>query len=237
MRRAGFTSRAAQASLALAAVVMALASGVAVAHVPDLERGADGGPMAIEGPEASRAIYGHLAPGEKYDAYAFHVDEPVTRTIGVIVPSRTEHAGFRPSLRLLADGIETALIEDPGLDEREAEWEPFSLTDFWTGGEQRIAFEPGVEYELRVEPGTGPDGSGRYVIVFGGPEAFTPADSARTLVYLPVIWFGAYGDAPAHWNWWALVPLAVVAAVLVSLVRAVVRAVRRRHATRQTELG
>jgi hypothetical protein len=188
--------------------------------------------MAIGGPEVSRAIYGYLAPDEKYDAYAFHVDEPVTQTIGVIVPARGEDEGFRPSLRLLADGVEVALIDDPGLPEREAEWEPFSLTDFWTGGEERIAFEPGVEYELRVEPGTGPDVSGRYVIVFGGPEAFTAADSARTLVYLPVIWFGAYGGAPAHWNWWALVPLAVAVGIVFLVVRAGVRAVRRRRETR-----
>jgi hypothetical protein len=237
MRRTGFASRRAQALLALAAVVLALAPGTAVAHVPDLERNAFGGPMTVGGPEVSRAIYGYLAPDEEYDAYTFHVDEPVTQTIGIIVPSRAEHEGFRPSLRLLADGLEVALIDDPGLPEREAEWEPFSLTDFWTGGEERVAFEPGVEYELRVEPGTGPDGSGRYVIVFGGPEAFTAADSLRTLVYLPVIWFGAYGGAPAHWNWWALVPLAVAVAVLAAIVRAVVRAVRRWNAARQTDLG
>lgn len=217
--------------------MLTLAPGTALAHVPDLERSVSGGPMAIGGPEVSRAIYGYLAPAEEYDAYTFHVDEPVTQTIGVIVPSRAEHEGFRPSLRLFADGVEVALIDDPGLAEREAEWEPFSLTDFWTGGEERIAFEPGVEYELRVEPGTGPDDSGRYVIVFGGPEAFTAGDSVRTLVYLPVIWFGAYGGAPAHWNWWALVPLAVAIALVLLVVRAVVRAVRRRHAARETDLG
>jgi hypothetical protein len=186
--------------------------------------------MTVGGPEVSRAIYGYLAPDEESDVYTFHVDEPVSQTIGVIVPSRAEHEGFRPSLRLLTDGVEVALIDDPGLPEREAEWEPFSLTDFWTGGEQRIAFEPGVEYELRVEPGTGPDVSGRYVIVFGGPEAFTAADSARTLVYLPVIWFGAYGGAPAHWNWWALLPLGVVVLLLALLVRAVIRIGARRRA-------
>jgi len=237
MRRAGLTSRTTQILLALAAVVLALAPGVAIAHVPDLERGSSGGPMTVGGPEVSRAIYGYLGPDEEYDAYTFHVDEPVTQTIGIIVPSRAEHEDFRPSLRLLADGVEVALIDDPGLAEREAEWEPFSLTDFWTGGEERIAFEPGVDYELLVEPGTGADGSGRYVVVFGGPEAFTAADSVLTLVYLPVIWFGAYGGAPAHWNWSALVPLAVAVAVLAVIVRAVVRAVRRRHAARQARLG
>jgi hypothetical protein len=211
-----------QTLIVRAAVVLALAPGTAVAHVPDLERGSSGGPMNVGGPEVSRAIYGYLAPDEEYDAYVFHVDKPVTQTIGVIVPSRVEHEDFRPSLRLLADGVEIALIDDPWLPEREAEWEPFSLTDFWTGGEERIAFGTGVEYELRVEPGTGPDGSGRYVIVFGGPEAFTAADSARTLVFLPVIWFGAYGGAPVHWNWWALLPLGVAVLLLALLLRAVI---------------
>jgi len=228
MNRLRPTLRVAATLLLLAALFATVSP--AIAHVPDLERSASGGPMAIGGPEVSRAIYGYLAPDEEYDVYTFHVDEPVSQTIGVIVPSRAEHEGFRPSLRLLADGVETALIEDPGLAEREAEWEPFSLTDFWTGGEQRISFEPGVAYELRVEPGTGPDVSGRYVIVFGGPEAFTAADSVRTLVYLPVIWFGAYGGAPAHWNWWALLPLGVAVLLLALLVRAVIRIGARRRA-------
>ena len=230
MRQTGSTSRLAQTLLALVAAALIFAPAAAVAHVPDLERRASGEPMTVGGPEVSRAIYGYLAPDEEYDAYTFRVDEPVNQTIGVIVPSRAEHEGFRPSLRLLADGVEVSYIEDPGRAEREAEWEPFSLTDFWTGGEERIAFEPGVEYELRVEPGMGPAGSGRYVIVFGGPEAFTAADSARTLVYLPVIWFGAYGGASAHWNWWALLPLGVAVLLLALLVRAVIRIGTRRRA-------
>ncbi len=212
--------------------VFALAPGPAAAHVPDLERGASGAPMRIGGPEVSRAIYGYLAPGEEYDSYRFSVASPVEQVIGVIVPVRDEHAGFRPELRLFADDTEVALIEDPGLAEREAEWEPFSLTDFWTGGEQRIAFEPGIEYELRVEPGSGDDPSGRYVIVFGGPEAFTAADSARTLVYLPVIWFGTYGGAPAHWNWWALLPLGTIAVLIILAISAIVRRVGRRRTGR-----
>lgn len=188
--------------------------------------------MEIGGPEVSRAIYGYLAPDEESDVYRFSVDSPVEQDIGVIVPVRDEHAGFRPELRLFADGAEVALIEDPGLAERDAEWEPFSLTDFWTGGEQRIAFEPGIEYELHVEPGSGDDRSGRYVIVFGGPEAFTAGDTARTFVYLPVIWFGAYGGAPAHWNWWALLPLCTIAALIILAIRAIVRRVGRRRTGR-----
>ena len=183
--------------------------------------------MMIGGPEASRAIYGYLAPDEQNDAYEFSVDEPVTRRIGVIVPVRDEHEDFRPALRLYADGSEVALIEDSGSPGREAEWEPFSLTSFWHGTEEEFAFEPGIAYELHVEPGTGDMASGRYVLVFGGPEAFTAAETLRTFAYLPVIWFGAYGGAPAHWNWWALIPLGITIALVALVVRGLVRVLRR----------
>ena len=213
-------------------VAVSLPATVAHAHVPALERGAPGVPMAIDGPEVSRAVYGYLAPDETYDAYLFSVERPVTQAIGVIVPSRDEHAGFRPELRLLASETEVAHIEDPGLPERTAEWEPFSLTTFWEGGEQVIAFDPGVEYELRVEPGDGDASSGRYVIVFGGPEAFTADESVRTLLYLPVIWFGAYGGAPPHWNWWALIPLGILVAGIALITQALVWRSHRRAADR-----
>lgn len=214
---------------ALAAVVLSSSlSSAALGHVPTLERAQGEGAAVIEGPDVSRAIYGYLAPVEEYDSYTFHVDEPVTQTVGIIVSARAEHAGFRPALRLLADGTEVVAAQDPGLPDRETEWEPFSLTSFWAGAEERVSFEPDVAYELVVDPGTGTDLSGRYVIVFGGPEAFTATDALRTLAYLPVIWFGAYGGAPPHWNWWALIPLGIVAGGMALIVRAVVRALRRR---------
>ncbi len=218
-------------------VGISLPAPVARAHVPALERGAAGTPMAIDGPDISRAIYGYLAPAETYDAYRFSVEEPVTRAIGVIVPAREEHTGFRPALRLLAGGAEVASIADPGLAERDTEWEPFSLTTFWEGGEQAITFEPGVEYELRLEPGDGATSSGRYVIVFGGPEAFTIGESVSTLFYLPVIWFGAYGGAPPHWNWWALIPLGILVAGIALITQALVRRSRRRADDRNGARG
>jgi hypothetical protein len=227
-------STAARTSFTLlgALVLLACTSGPALGHVPALEPRSAEGATRIGGPEVSRAIYGYLAPDEEYDAFVFSVDKQVNQAIGIIVPARAEHEGFRPELRVLADGAEIALIADPGLPEREAEWEPFSLTAFWHGTEERLSFEPGVEYELHVEPGDGTETSGRYVIVFGGPEAFTAADSMRTIVYLPVIWFGAYGGAPAHWNWWALVPLGIAGAALVLIGRLLHRAVRRGRAAR-----
>jgi hypothetical protein len=223
-------TRITSAALALGTcmVGVSLPAAVAHAHVPTLERSAPGTAMAIDGPEVSRAIYGYLAPDETYDAYLFSVEEPVTRTIGVIVPARDEHAEFRPVLRLLTGGTEITTIADPGLSERDTEWEPFSLSTFWEGGEQAISFNPGVEYELRVEPGDDDATSGRYVIVFGGPEAFTVGETMRTLLYLPVIWFGAYGGAPPHWNWWAMIPLGILATGIVLITHLIARRVRTR---------
>jgi hypothetical protein len=72
-----------------------------------------------------------------------------------------------------------------------------------------------------VQPGPG-SASGRYVVVFAGPEQFKARDIADTLWQLPLIWVGAYGGAPFRWNWLALIPLALtvgVAAVVAAGVR------------------
>jgi hypothetical protein len=217
--------RSAATAILFALAVLASSAGAALAHVPALESGT-GATTAIDGPDVSRAIYGYLAEGEEADAYVFSVAAPVTSATGVIVPAYAEHADFRPVLRLFADGEEIATIEDPMLPERPGEFEPFSLTTFWEGGEEEVAYEPGIEYALVVDHGEG-TATGRYVLVFGGGEAFTGTDVATTLRDLPTIWFGMYGDAPFHLNWFALVPLALTATLIPLAVLALVRLVRR----------
>lgn len=203
--------------------------GTAFAHVPALEPSefAPGVAVPIGGPEVSRAVYGYLAPGHGSDMYSFTVSENVTRTIGIIVPAYDGHAEFRPTLSVVAPGEEPVTIPDPEATPRETEWEPFSLTRFWKGGEAEVSLEPGRTYTLKVSPGAEAQ-NGRYVLVFGGPEEFEREDISATARELPVIWFGAYGGAPFHWNWLALIPLGVVALLLVALVGGVVTLVRRR---------
>lgn len=208
-------------------LVTLLLAAPALAHVPDLEGTSEGTATPIEGPEVSRAIYGFIAPGETGDAYSFTVNEAVTRTIGVIVPAYPEHAGFRPTLSVSPEGRPGVEIPDPRREPRPREFEPFSLTYFWSGGEREVSFEPGVRYTVRVEPGPGEDG-GRYVIVFGGPERFEGRDTVATLRRLPLIWFGAYGGAPARFNALALIPLGVVALLFLAVAFAVFRLVSRR---------
>ena len=201
----------------------------AEAHVPGLEPGSGDGPVSIGGPEVSRATYGYLAPGDAYDEYRFTVPERVTRAVGVIVPAYPEHADFRPGLVITAEERDRLEIPDGATAQRQAEFEPFSLTYFWHGVEREVTFEPGVLYTLRVQPGAGAT-SGRYVVVFAGPEQFKAGDIVDTLWQLPLIWFGAYGGAPLRWNWLALIPLGLTLGV----VAVAVVGVRNRLSRRRT---
>jgi hypothetical protein len=209
--RYGETGRPSLALIGLAVIVSWLvAGGPAHAHVPALEGGgATGEGTPIAGPDVSRAIYGYLAPDEKRDVYTFSLSQPLTATIGIIVPAYPEHADFRPAIVVEVEGEAPVTIADPGLAERAKEWEPFSLTYFWKGGEEGVGFKRGRRYRLRVEPGDGAT-SGRYVIVFGGAERFTGSDTLATLRDLPAIWVGGYGGAPLRWNWLALLPAGLV---------------------------
>lgn len=218
------------ASVVLAVCVWALmlVAVPALAHVPDLEVGSDRHSVAIGGPEVSRAIYGYLAPGEAHDDYTFTVSEPVTRVVGIIVPAYPEHAEFRPTVTVAGTAGGPTVIEDPGADPRASLWEPFSLASFYEGGEAELGFVPGVDYELTVSAGDTGARSGRYVVVFGGPEAFSADDIVATAGQLPRIWFGAYGGAPLRWNWAALVPLLLGVVTLVALLAWVVTRVTKR---------
>ena len=217
------------ALIALVSIVVLAGARPAEAHVPGLEPGSGDGPVSIGGPEVSRATYGYLAPGDPYDEYRFTVPEPVTRAVGIIVPAYPEHTDFRPGLVITAEERDRLEIVDGATTPRQREFEPFSLTYFWHGGEREVTFEPGVLYTLRVQPGPGSQ-SGRYVLVFAGPEQFKARDIADTLWQLPLIWFGAYGGAPFRWNWLALIPLGLtVGLVAVITVAASSRLSRKRN--------
>jgi hypothetical protein len=220
-------SRAVAVLIASACCVAALSgTWTAFAHVPALETSATSdGTTPLGSPDVSRAIYGYIAPGEERDSYSFSVASPVTTTLGVIVPAYPEQRGFRPSLVLEDDRGSSVTIGDPGLDPRAKEWEPFSLTSFWKGGERSVSFEPGHRYTLRVVPGADTP-FGRYVIVVGGAERFTGADTLGTLRDLPAIWVGMYGGAPFRFNPWALIPVAFVLVLLLAAVFAAIRGAR-----------
>jgi hypothetical protein len=204
-----------------------------LAHVPVLEPNvssdvtgtvADAYPAAarIGGPDVSRALYGYLSPDERFDAFAFTVSEPVTTTVGVLVPDGGGLEGFRPEVSVVTTGGTLARFGSPP-GERPQIFEPFSLETFLRSGEQTIGFEPGRRYVIRVDGGSGVVRAGRYVLTFSGAERFTGRDIAGTLVYLPRIWLGLYGEAPPR-----LEPLLLLAAIVVGIAW-IVRARRARR--------
>ena len=223
--------------LAMAMLAVFVLPHSAAAHAPaledsvGLEQDADeqGEPIPIGGPEKSRAIYGYVAERET-DAYAFTTTDRVTTTVRVIVPAYPEHEGFRPSIMLEADGAEVARAQDSAGSEREAEFEPFSLTWFWQGPALDYEFAPGEEYVVRIEPGDGSEASGRYVLTFSGPEEFTGSDIRTTIRGLPRIWYGAYGGAPLRWNTLALIPVVFLLLAVGAVAYPLIRRVSRRRA-------
>jgi hypothetical protein len=235
-------------ALAVAAVLPAAAR----AHVPVLEpsRASDApatagdpfpGAVALPDPAVSRAVYGTLAQGEESDVYSLRTGSAVEIPVELLVPVRDEYADFRPSFALVGPGLGdeappfiaarlreagltdlgTTVVTDPGLADRGTFYEPFSFTSYYRGGEVRVRLRPGETYYLVVydEDRT----TGEYAVGLGEAEQFGGGDVLRTLVIVPRMKLGLYGQGAFH-------PLAAVllGLVLTALVLGAALLVRRR---------
>jgi hypothetical protein len=216
------------AATALLAALMAPAA--AYAHVPFIEssqRSDIAGPPGVPYPQAqtlpsptvSRAVYGYLAPGTKFDAYTFTVAREVTTEVSLIVPKRLGLQGFRPGLRIYAEGSgDTLNAPDPGTEPRTSFYEPFSAASFWTGPSVTATFRPDERYYVLVEPPKTGRSHGAYVLTFGGSEEFSAADWAATGAAMPTIWLGSWAGGPVRPGANACgVALAVLAALAIGL--------------------
>ena len=214
-----------------------LATPVACAHVPAVERpgrgdsaGTSGTPypraQRIEEPDRSLAIYGFLAPDEAFDAFTFTVPQGVVTDVELLVPARGSLAAFAPELTVVSSVDGT--IAPHRASSRERFYEPFSLTSFWRVGRTEVIFAPGRRYYFVVSPGAGATSSGAYVIAVGGAEAFTGTDIAETFRVLPVIWTGAWSGGPARPEAWICLGAGLLVTALV--VGLVVGRRRRRRA-------
>ena len=222
--------RAVCGSLVIAAATLLAAltaPAAACAHVPFIEssqRSDIAGPPGVPFPQAqtlpsptvSRAIYGFLAPDTEFDAYTFTVAREVTTEVSLIVPKRAGLQGFRPGLRIYAEGSgDTLNAPDPGAEPRTSFYEPFSAASFWNGPSITATFRPDERYYVLVEPPKTGRAHGAYVLIFGGGEEFSAADWAATGAAMPTIWLGSWAGGPvrpgANACGVALVVLAVLA--------------------------
>jgi hypothetical protein len=195
---------------ALALFAALVLPAAAFAHVPFIEgaqRSDASGSQAVPYPQAqplpsptiSRAIYGYLAPGAKFDAYTFTVSQEVTAEVSLIVPRRVGLQTFRPNLKIFAEGSgQVVNAPDPGAAPRTSFYEPFSVASFWNGPVTMTTFKPGERYYVVVLPPTTGRTSGAYVLTFGGAEQFSAGDWASSLEAMPVIWLGSWAGGPVR---------------------------------------
>ncbi|MBE0476772.1 MAG: hypothetical protein IBX62_06745 [Coriobacteriia bacterium] len=235
-------ARTAAPAAALAAVALACALAApapAYAHVPVLEpsRSSDEvgrpsepypGAVGVRAPEVSLAVYGYLAEDELFDVYDFTPSEPVSTHVSILVPAEEDLGRFRPVVTVeRATGTGARLVaEAASPPRRETFFEPFTLQTLYRGEEATVTLEAGQRYYLRVSPGSGGRRTGPYVVAFSGPERFGAGDAVRTLVRVPRIVLGLYGQAAFD-----PVPLLVLGAVL-AIGAGILIAIRRRAGSR-----
>jgi hypothetical protein len=147
----------------------------------------------ISSPAISRAVYGFLAPGRDFDVFRFTVNSQVTTTLDLIVPARSDYAGFQPRLSVYEEGSSEERSASPGSGE--AEYEPFSIESFREVQTIELELMPDKTYYLVVRSGPGL-ASGPYVLAFSGAESFGSSEIGSTLLALPIIWSGAWAGAP-----------------------------------------
>jgi hypothetical protein len=232
IRTARHAAFAATSILALAAILLLPAT--ALGYVLELEPPAtsdESGTPAhpypaatrIGGPDVSSAIYGYLAMSEKFDSYAFTVDEPVTSELTVLVPDQARTRPFRPVATVIADDRIVAVIQDPGqsVDERPRRFDTFSGMSLLSGGSESVDFEPGVRYVVTVSPGRGAAQLGSYILFMSGAEDYGLSE----LLDVPRAHLGLYGQSPFRWDVLAMwvTTLALVVAFAVSRRRQVLR--------------
>ena len=201
------TSRPFALAALVAVVLVCLLPAPALAYIPELEPGRASDSLgtsdspypdavSIGGPDASRAVYGYLSRLERFDSYAFSVDEEITSEIVVLVPDEPAYREFRPQV-LIADehGI-VALVEEEPSSERSHYFDTFAGMTFLRGAETEVTFRPGRRYVLVVDDGTGDQSEGAYVLLMSGPQRMLLA----SLIDIPKVHLGLYGQQPFKWQ-------------------------------------
>lgn len=192
--------RGVMAALMMLALAMTAPAAVAFAHTPLFPGRQGTAPVrvraAIEDPEQSWAIYGRLGPGQT-DVVPIRAARGQSLHLEVLVPRRTDLAGFRPQVVLIGPGLPAgsaggqAEAERPGgqgfltvptAQTGEPFYEPFTQTAYWVLGSVDSTFPVDGTYRLVIsDPG---GRGGLYTVALGRRERFSVTD----LLTLPLTW-------------------------------------------------
>ncbi len=159
-------------------------AGLAEAHNPRLVYNTDAlpeKPIIINNPDISQAFYGRLKGWEEY--YRFKVTTSTNFYWQTLVPA----------VKDITKDVSAELIDNNNgqviakIDAKDSEWKPyyeeFAGDNYFSGPSSTLMIAPGT-YDIRVFNN---NNEGKYVLVVGQKEVFTPKEMVYTIVNLPVL--------------------------------------------------
>lgn len=188
-------------------------AGLVEAHSPRLVYNTDAlpeKPIIINNPDISQAFYGRLKGWEEY--YRFKITTSMNFYWQTLVPA----------VRDITKDVSAELIDNDNgqviakIDAKDSEWKPyyeeFAGDNYFSGPSSTLMLEPGT-YNIRVYNN---NNEGKYILVVGQKEVFTPKEMLYTIVNLPVL-KTYFNESPltAYFNYTGLFMLGGIIALLI----------------------
>lgn len=201
---------------------------VAQAHNPRLVYSEDATlqkPITINNPDISQAFYARLKGWSEY--YQVTLNAPQEFYFSTLVPA-VKDIQKNISADLMAAQSGEIIASLPAAESSwPAYYEKFGGDNYFKGPEKKINLEAGT-YLIKVY---NPENEGKYVLVVGQKELFTPQETIKTLRVMPTL--KTYFDRSpwqAYFNYVGLFlgGLIFIFAVFILLIRLVVIRLRRR---------
>ncbi|HCC50377.1 MAG TPA: hypothetical protein DEP98_05245 [Candidatus Jacksonbacteria bacterium] len=156
------------------------------AHLPRVVTGS--GVVHVQNPEISQAFYGELKGQAR--SYQINAQDPFTLYVGILVPKLP---GIEQDVSVKVSLLEPSQLaagnQKPTvffvLNGQKYKWTPFyenfAGDNYYQGPDWKSQAGPGF-YQLVV---SSPDNRGKYVLVVGSKESFSPKEMLKTIQTLP----------------------------------------------------
>ena len=162
---------------------------------------------------ASAAIYGRLSQLDEVDLYRFTPSKSGPLPFDALVPVRSSLSEFRPTVALIAHGLEVPspedfpvhlpkgygaiFVTDSKSTPRSVFFEPYSMERYWKSGTRTIELPSGVPAYIAVFDPTGQ--RGEYVIGAGTVENFSAITFQEILLAIFSLKLGLFGGLEPPW--------------------------------------